>query len=138
MNPAHAVRTVVETAIYVDDLDAAVRFYGDLLGLPVVARADGRHVFFAVGPVMLLAFLPDATLGEGPGDAHGARGPGHFALGIARDALPYWRRRLAEAGVAIVKEVAWPRGGESIYFRDPAGNLAELVTPGIWGLESGW
>src|SRR4029077_18016396 len=28
--------------------------------------------------------------------------------------------------------------GRSIYFRDPAGNLVELVTPGIWGLPSGW
>lgn len=29
-------------------------------------------------------------------------------------------------------------GGKSIYFRDPAGNSVELVTPGIWGLPSGW
>ena len=138
MEPDLAIVTVVETAIYVDDLDAAERFYRDLLGLPVQGRVDGRHVFFKVGPVMLLAFLADKTLAEDASDAHGSHGPGHFALGISAAALPSWRRRLAEAGVAIVKEVRWPRGGESIYFRDPAGNLAELVTPGIWGLESGW
>jgi catechol 2,3-dioxygenase-like lactoylglutathione lyase family enzyme len=24
------------------------------------------------------------------------------------------------------------------YFRDPSGNLVELLTPGVWGLPSGW
>jgi catechol 2,3-dioxygenase-like lactoylglutathione lyase family enzyme len=28
--------------------------------------------------------------------------------------------------------VRWPRGGESIYFRDPDGHLVELATPGLW------
>jgi hypothetical protein len=28
--------------------------------------------------------------------------------------------------------------GISLYFRDPAGNSVELVTPGVWGLPSGW
>ena len=26
----------------------------------------------------------------------------------------------------------WPRGGESLYFRDPDGHLVELATPGLW------
>ncbi len=25
-----------------------------------------------------------------------------------------------------------------LYFRDPAGNSVELITPGVWGLPSGW
>jgi hypothetical protein len=40
--------------------------------------------------------------------------------------------------VAIEKEVEWSRGGKSIYIRDPARNLVELITPGVWGLASGW
>jgi hypothetical protein len=28
--------------------------------------------------------------------------------------------------------VTWPNGALSIYFRDPAGNSIELVTPNIW------
>jgi catechol 2,3-dioxygenase-like lactoylglutathione lyase family enzyme len=65
-------------------------------------------------------------------------GPGHVALGIPGEALPAWRERLAAGGVHIEKEVTWPAGGKSIYFRDPAGNSVELVTPGVWGLPSGW
>jgi hypothetical protein len=38
----------------------------------------------------------------------------------------------------IEKEFGWPRGGRSIYFRDPAGNSVELVTPGLWGSPGGW
>jgi hypothetical protein len=34
--------------------------------------------------------------------------------------------------------IEWPSGGRSIYFRDPAGNLVDLVTPGVWGLPSDW
>ena len=70
--------------------------------------------------------------------SHGAKGPGHIALGIDADVLDAWRQKLQECGVAIEQEVHWPRGGKSIYFRDPAGNSVQLVTPGVWGLASGW
>ena len=43
------VRSVVETAIYVDDLDDAEDFYQRVLGLNVIAREQNRHVFFQVG-----------------------------------------------------------------------------------------
>jgi catechol 2,3-dioxygenase-like lactoylglutathione lyase family enzyme len=59
-------------------------------------------------------------------------------LGIAADALDVWRNRLHEHGVEIEKEATWPKGGQSLYFRDPAGNSVELVTPGCWRLPSGW
>ena len=45
---------------------------------------------------------------------------------------------LAASGVAVEQEVVWPRGGRSLYFRDPAGNAVELVTPGVWGTPAGW
>ena len=133
------IQAIIETAIYVDNLDQAETFYRDVLGLPILGKEPGRHVFFRVGTAnVFLAFLPEATLKGDQLPAHGARGPGHFALGIERAELDAWRQRLVASGVAIEKEVKWPRGGKSIYFRDPAGNSVELVTPGIWGLPSGW
>ena len=133
------IRNLVETSAYVDDLDRAERFYRDVLGLEVLGREAGRHVFFRVGNAdVLLLFDADETLKGANLPAHGARGPGHFAFGIAADALDSWRRRLAGHGVAIEKEVEWPRGARSLYFRDPAGNAVELITPGLWGLRSGW
>ena len=129
---------LVETGIYVDDLDGAERFYQDVLGLEVIGRVSGRHVFFRVGrDDVLLIFRAEETLKD-PRTFHGATGPGHFALGIQAGDLDTWRQQLQGHGVAIDDEVVWPRGGRSIYFRDPAGNSVELITPGIWGLPSGW
>ena len=133
------IRAVVETAIYVDDLQATETFYGTVLGLPLIGKEPGRHVFFQVGEAgVLLAFLAEATLKGDPLPPHGATGPGHFALGIEAEALDAWRKLLQGHGVTIEKEVEWPRGGRSLYFRDPAENSVELVTPGVWGLPSGW
>jgi catechol 2,3-dioxygenase-like lactoylglutathione lyase family enzyme len=133
------IKAIIETAIYVDDLQAAEAFYGTILGLRVLGKEPGHHVFFQVGASsILLAFIADATLKGDHLPAHGARGPGHFALGIETETLDAWRRRLQESSVAIEQEVEWPRAGKSIYCRDPAGNLVELITPGIWGLPGGW
>ena len=133
------IDAVVETAIYADDLAAAERFYASVLGLPVIGRDAGRHVFFRVGPAgVLLVFNADATLQGGAFPAHGARGPGHFALGIRAESLDDWRAHLAASGVSIEQEVSGPPGGRSLYFRDPAGNAVELVTPGVWGTPAGW
>jgi len=144
MNSSHAsappaIETIVESAIYADDLDRLESFYSNLLGLPVLGREKDRHVFFRVGSgSVLLAFKPESTLKGDVLPAHGAKGPGHFAMGIRTDLLDSWRQHVLASGVAIEKEVQWPRGGQSIYFRDPVGNLVELVTPGVWGLADGW
>jgi catechol 2,3-dioxygenase-like lactoylglutathione lyase family enzyme len=133
------IQCVVETAIYADDLDLAERFYHDVLGLPCLGKEERRHVFFRVGDRdVLLVFLAQTTLIGDRLPAHGARGPGHFAMGIAEEDLEHWRARLHEHDVPIEQEETWSRGGRSLYFRDPAGNAVELVTPGIWGLPSGW
>jgi catechol 2,3-dioxygenase-like lactoylglutathione lyase family enzyme len=133
------IEAVVETAVCAADLAAAEAFYAGVLGLPVVGREAGRHVFFRVGPAnVFLVFDPAATLLPGVLPPHGTSGAAHFAMGIPADALDAWRDHLTANGVAIEKEYAWPLGGRSLYFRDPAGNLGELVTPGVWGTPAGW
>jgi catechol 2,3-dioxygenase-like lactoylglutathione lyase family enzyme len=104
-----------------------------------MGREPGRHVFFQAGQAsVLLAFFAEATLKGDVLPSHGSRGPGHFALGIDAESLESWRHHLIASGVSIEREVSWPKGGRSLYFRDPAGNSVELVTPGVWGLASGW
>jgi catechol 2,3-dioxygenase-like lactoylglutathione lyase family enzyme len=133
------VEAVVETAVYAGDLAAAEAFYAGVLGLPRAGGEPGRSVFFYVGTAsLLLVFDPTVTLQGGTLPPHGATGPGHFALGIRSEAVAAWRQHLAANGVAIEKEVDWPRGGHSVYVRDPAGNAVELVTPGVWGSPAGW
>jgi catechol 2,3-dioxygenase-like lactoylglutathione lyase family enzyme len=133
------IQNLVEAAAYVDDLDRAEHFYRDVLGLPLIGKDAGRQAFFRVGDrAVLLIFLAESTLKGDRLPPHGARGPGHFALGIPAESLDSWRTRLDNFGVAIEQEESWPAGGHSLYFRDPAGNLVELVTPGIWNLPTGW
>lgn len=129
---------ILETSLYVEDLDRAEAFYRDVLGLTQIGRERGRHAFFRVGNGVLLVFNPEETDKGHHLPAHGSRGQGHVAFAITAESLGEWRQRLERSGVAVEKEVEWPRGGRSLYFRDPAGNSVELVTPGCWGLPSGW
>ncbi len=128
------VNAVLETCLYATDLDAAERFYTTVLGLPFLSRVTGRHVFFRCGPAVFLVFNPAAT--SAPGfPPHGADGPGHVAFRIPAGEFEQWRERLRSHEVAIEAEIDWPRGGHSIYFRDPAGNSVELASAAVWGLE---
>jgi catechol 2,3-dioxygenase-like lactoylglutathione lyase family enzyme len=139
--PAMKPAAILESALYVTDLDAAEAFYRDVLGLERIARAEGRHVFFRCGGGILLLFDADATQVPPPADArlpvppHGARGPGHLCFAATAAEIDAWKARLAAAGVAVEAELSWPKGGRSIYFRDPAGNSLEFAEPLIWGLE---
>jgi catechol 2,3-dioxygenase-like lactoylglutathione lyase family enzyme len=136
---AQAPAQILETALYADDLDAAERFYADVLGLEKITRAGNRHVFFKCGPGVLLIFNPAETIipykvGQLPVPPHGAHGPGHLCFKAEAAELDDWRDRLMAAGVAIESDMEWPQGGRSIYFRDPAGNSLEFTEARIWGL----
>lgn len=126
---------ILEACLYAEDLEAAERFYAAVLGLEVVARVEGRHVFFRCGNRVFLVFDPRKTR-DGGGDipAHGAEGAGHVCFAMRAEEVDAWRGRLAALGVAVESDHAWPGGGRSLYFRDPAGNSVELGTPRIWKL----
>ena len=130
---------VLETALYVDDLERAVRFYSDVLELEPLYR-DNRLCAFSVGGRNVLLLFPRGGSLETvhmPGGTippHDGAGPVHIAFAIAKDALPAWEERLSVNSIAIEGRTRWKRGGESIYFRDPDGHLLELATPGLWAI----
>jgi catechol 2,3-dioxygenase-like lactoylglutathione lyase family enzyme len=132
-----ALDGVLETALYVDDLPRARRFYEDVLGLKPVF-ADQRLCAFAVAPKSVLLLFPRGKTLETvvmPGGTippHDGHGPLHIAFAVSREDLPAWEARLGAHDVPIEGSTDWPRGGTSIYFRDPDGHLLELATPGLW------
>lgn len=128
---------VIESSLYVDDLDAAERFYRDLLGLELVGSEADRHRFFRCGDDMVLIFAAAVTELSCAVPNHGARGPGHLAFAATRQEIDAWRVRLAAAGVPVEHEIDWSDGRYSLYFRDPAGNLLEFVTPELWQAQEG-
>jgi catechol 2,3-dioxygenase-like lactoylglutathione lyase family enzyme len=131
---------ILESALYVTDLDAAERFYGETLGLAPVGRVAGRHVFFRCGQGVLLLFNAAATRAPPPSDAklpvppHGTAGEGHLCFSATGDEIDRWKAHLQAEGIAIEADFQWPQGGRSIYFRDPSGNSIEFAEPRIWGL----
>jgi len=131
------IQNVVETVIYVDDLARAIDFYAHTLGLEKQS-ADDRFAAFTIaeGQVFLIFLRGQTSTGaDTPGGfipPHDATGPQHFAFGITAEDLDAWTAKLTADGIPIESTVNWPRGGRSLYFRDPDNHLVELITPGVW------
>lgn len=132
-----AVNGVIETALYVDDLDRASEFYEGVLGLRRMVGDERLRAYSVADRDVLLLFKSGATTAptQIPGGLippHDGSGQNHFALAIGASELEEWEKHLAQHEIAVESRVHWPLGGTSIYFRDPHGNLIELATPGIW------
>jgi catechol 2,3-dioxygenase-like lactoylglutathione lyase family enzyme len=134
-----AVDGVLETALYVDDLGRSRRFYQHLFEFEVLA-SDPRFCALSVsGKQVLLLFqkgMSDQPMPT-PGGVippHDGNGHLHLAFAISAAQLAGWEARLREHGVEIESRITWPRGGHSLYFRDPDNHLVELATPGIWSI----
>jgi catechol 2,3-dioxygenase-like lactoylglutathione lyase family enzyme len=128
---------VLETCIHVQDIARSAHFYESLFGFRRLAFDERFCAFDIAGRDVLILFrlggsLEPVTLPGGVIPPHGGSGKLHFAFSIPVEDLGAWEQRLAEAGVKLESRVRWPRGGESLYFRDPDDHLVELATPGIW------
>jgi len=130
---------ILETALYVDDVERAGEFYRRLFGLERIA-GDARLVALSVlGKHVLLLLKKGGSVqphrsagGVIPGSD--SSGTSHLTFAIAAADLDAWEKWLAENGVEIESKVSWERGGRSLYFRDPDGHLLELATPGTWAI----
>lgn len=128
---------VLETALYVDDVDRARAFYEGVMGLRAMVT-DARLVAYPLAPgSVLLLFARGQTLKPvrlpgGTLPPHDGHGPLHVAFAITTTDLDAWTRQLTGQGIAIESRIDWPKGGVSLYFRDPDGHLLELATPGLW------
>ncbi len=132
-----SVTHLLETALYVDDLDRAVAFYRDVLRLRVLDAGPRLVALDAGQATVLLLFRRGATaqgvrMPTGWIPPHDGSGPVHVAFAVPAEALGDWERHLAGRGVEVEGRVAWERGGRSLYFRDPDGHSVELATPGTW------
>ena len=124
---------LLEVAIYVDDIATSVEFYQRVLGFAVVFEGD-RLWALAAGVRQILLVCKrgaSAQLSVGP---HDAQGPQHIAFAVSKDHVDSWREALEAQRVTIEEIRDWPRGGRSLYFRDPDGHLVELASPGVWSI----
>jgi catechol 2,3-dioxygenase-like lactoylglutathione lyase family enzyme len=131
------IEAVLETGLYVEDMRRAMQFYDNLFGFPKMVWDDRFCAYNVSGRSVLLLFRKKGTLEPMamPGGIlppHDGEGQQHMAFSIPAAAWDAWLTRLREMQVAVESEVNWERGGRSVYFRDPDGNLLELATPGTW------
>jgi catechol 2,3-dioxygenase-like lactoylglutathione lyase family enzyme len=130
------VEGILETALYVADLDRSAAFYREVFGFEQIYEEGDRMRAFSVrGRQVLLLFkqgmsTQGAEAHNGRIPPHDGSGTLHLAFAIAASELQHWRERLNELGVPIESEVHC--GGDSVYLRDPDRHLIELITPGCW------
>ena len=129
--------SVLENALYVDDLARAKSFYEDRLELPLLFSHQRMCAFDVGSRSVLLLFLrggsnEDMSTPGGTIPGHDGQGPLHIGFAIAPEELPAWERLLQDRAIPVESRVTWSRGGTSLYFRDPDGHLLELATPGLW------
>jgi glyoxylase I family protein len=115
-------------AIQVHDLEGAVRWYRELLDLPVLRewRDDAgavRSVWLRLSGEAFLALERSPQLPGGAGEQWEDRDLGYHlaAFRITPAERLSWEQRLKERGVAIEHRTRW-----TIYFRDPEGNRIGL------------
>jgi catechol 2,3-dioxygenase-like lactoylglutathione lyase family enzyme len=133
-----ALAGVLETALVVEDVSRATEFYQKLFGFEALVQSERLSALNVAPGQVLLLFARGQTLedihlpgGIIPGGMN-AEGRGHMAFAIHAPTLESWRKWLEQNAVPIESTMHWERGGTSLYFRDPDGNLLELATPGVW------
>ena len=119
-------------AIPVDDIAAARRFYGELLGCPE-GRSAGHWVDFDLHGHQLVAHLaPDAVRKRASNPVDGDDVPvPHFGLVLPMDEWTALAERLQGAGTQFVIEPTVRVRGEpgeqaTMFLLDPAGNALEF------------
>lgn len=131
------VNGLLESALYVSDIQRSLEFYRTLLGFDTLVVEDNFAALSVAGEQVLLLFEHGAaakptTSDSGTIPPHDGSGRLHVAFAIDTEDFADWEARLRQGGLTIESTVRWPRGGTSLYVRDPDGHLVELATPGIW------
>lgn len=119
-------------AFPVDDLAAARRFYGDLLGCPE-GRSAAHWVDFDFHGHQIVAHLaPDAACARTSNPVDGKDVPvPHFGLVLPMDEWKVLAERLKSAGIAFVipptiRFAGQPGEQATMFLLDPAGNALEF------------
>lgn len=132
MTAVPTITGVIETGLYIDDMQRSVEFYTRLCNFPILLASE-RITSLRVRPgqvLLLFARGQAAALDDLPSKIppHDGSGQQHIAFGISPDELDLWRDTLEQQGIEIESAVDWPPGGQSLYFRDPDGHSVELKT----------
>lgn len=117
--------------VYVSDMDAAIRFYADTLGLALTYRFEDKFATIEAGRNLLLALHPKTPNTPDPGTK------GSVTLGLVVDEpIDTVVARLARRGVRVTGRLE-PEPDRSVDIEDLDGNVITLWEARTLGAEIG-
>jgi catechol 2,3-dioxygenase-like lactoylglutathione lyase family enzyme len=124
------VTGVNELVLEVADLDRAVRFYTEVLGLPEVERWGHRDAVWVMAGerTRIGLWRPQVGLAGGRGGVHV-----HYAMHLPEDEYDAAVERLRAHGLEVQEEVFEADRGRAAYVTDPDGHVVELWTWDVAG-----
>lgn len=111
----------------VDDVDAAVAFYTELLGFTVLSHPAPAFADVVRGRLRVLLSGPQSSGARATPAEESA--PGRNRIHLVVDDLDGHLDRLRAAGVTLRSDVVAGPGGRQLLVADPAGNLVEVFQP---------
>jgi predicted enzyme related to lactoylglutathione lyase len=114
---------ISELVLEVDDLEAARRFYRDVLGFEETLYgegAEGRYWYLIGETARLGLWTEQVGLAGGRGGAHV-----HYAFNVADDEIDRLKSRIEAAGTEVEGPIQLGPG-RAIYVTDPDGNVVEF------------
>lgn len=135
-----AITQVDHLGVYVEDLDAAVRFWRDVVGLECIGPEDRPEYGLRLAHVCVGGI--ELELIEAPVDETQIRhmpfqGPGLYHVGLRTDDVAAAVERLRAAGVESLDEQPRAGGGMRVQFTSPRGpsqgvmiEFVERLVPG--------
>jgi catechol 2,3-dioxygenase-like lactoylglutathione lyase family enzyme len=117
------VRGISELVLEVSDLEAARRFYRDVLGFEETLYgegAEGRYWYLVGETARLGLWTQQVGLAGGRGGAHV-----HYAFNVAEEAIDRLKARIEAAGAEVEGPIQLGPG-RAVYVTDPDGNVVEF------------
>jgi catechol 2,3-dioxygenase-like lactoylglutathione lyase family enzyme len=134
---APAVKRILETSLYVEELRRSASFYANVFGFATLVRDDRMCAMAVPGQQVLLLFVKGASATSNSSPAglipgHNGSGTQHLCFSISHDDLDAWTRHLIASDIELETRLDWPQGASSLYFRDPDNHSIEVGTPRLW------
>jgi len=124
-----ALKNLVEVVLVVDDMERALRFYVDGLGLELISPPKLPAKFLRIGPAgpgipQQVVLVPRST----PATGTPIKVLHHVGLEVAPEDFAAERQRLTEAGFVLRTGEHPFMPVEAFYLDDPDGNEIEIAT----------
>ncbi len=109
----------------VADLEKSIAFYQDMFGFSVIEKWDSPKQAFIGADGIVLGLM------EMPSYDYRTYTMAHLAFPCSKSEFPNVVTKIQGHGFEIVSGPKEQRGGETILFRDPSGNILEVCYPSI-------